>query len=75
MLFDGKEPADVKPGVPMNYYTVLESARRRGDVAIGYRVTALADDAGQAYGVVVNPGKSREVTFAAWDRSIVIAAD
>jgi hypothetical protein len=29
----------------------------------------------QAYGVVVNPGKSREVTFAAWDRIIVIAED
>ena len=33
------KPADeyVEPGVPLNFYTVVEAARRRGEVAVGYR--------------------------------------
>jgi len=65
----------VKLGEPVNFYTVLEAARRRNEIAIGYRVKAKAADAAQAYGVVVNPDKSQEVTFAAWDRIIVVAEE
>ncbi len=65
----------VKIGEPVNFYTVVEAARGRGETAIGYRVTAQAGDAAAAYGVVVNPDKSRSVTFAEWDRIIVLAED
>ncbi len=65
----------VKLGEPVNFYTVLEAAKRRNEIAIGYRVKAKAADAAEAYGVVVNPDKSQVVTFAAWDRIIVVAEE
>jgi hypothetical protein len=68
-------PDYVKPGEPVNFYTVVESARRRGQVAIGYRLKARSNNAAEAYGVVVNPDKSKEVTFAETDRIIVVAED
>jgi hypothetical protein len=63
----------VKTGEPVNFYTVVEAARRRGEVAIGYRVTAHGNDASKSYGVAVNPRKSEMITFAEWDRIIVLA--
>ncbi len=66
-------PDYVETGVPLDFYTVLEAARRRGEVAIGYRVAALVDEAESAHGIVVNPEKSALVTFAPGDRIIVLA--
>ncbi len=63
----------VKTGEPVNFYTVVEAARQKGEVALGYRLNAHAGDAAQGYGVAVNPAKSRAVTFAEWDRIIVLA--
>ncbi|MBI3761433.1 MAG: potassium transporter TrkA [Chloroflexi bacterium] len=63
----------VELGRPLNFYTVVESARRRGEVAIGYRLKAEANDAAKSYGVRVNPHKSNPVTFAEDDRMIVLA--
>jgi len=63
----------VELGKPLNFYTVVESARRRGEIALGYRVKAQSGDAAQAYGVRVNPKKSERVTFAEGDRVIVLA--
>ena len=60
---------------PVNFYTVVEAARQRREVAIGYRLRARATDASQAYGVVVNPDKSQAVTYTAADRVIVIAEE
>ncbi len=65
----------VKLGEPVNFYTVVEAARRRGECAIGYRIKALASDAAKAYGVIVNPDKSKEITFAAGDRIVTVAED
>jgi voltage-gated potassium channel Kch len=62
-------------GRPVNFYTVLEAARRRGEIAIGYRREAIAKDAAQAYGVAVNPAKSGKITFAEADKVIVLAED
>jgi hypothetical protein len=62
-------------GRPVNFYTIVEAARRRGEVAIGYRIEAFGKDAAKAYGVTVNPPKSGKVTFAAADRVIVLAED
>ena len=65
----------VSPGVSLNFYTLLESARRKGEVAIGYRINKDAYDASKAFGVTVNPVKSNVVTFTEHDRVIVIAED
>lgn len=71
------KPAEdyVELGRPINFYTVAESARRRGEVAVGYRLKAQADDASKSYGVTVNPDKSTLVTFSENDRIIVLAED
>ena len=63
------------PGKPVNYYTVVEAARQRGHTALGYRIKSLSRDPAQGYGVVVNPDKTRIVTFAVEDRLIVLAED
>jgi Trk K+ transport system NAD-binding subunit len=65
----------VLTGEPVNFYTVVEAARRRGQVAIGYRITTEANDSSKAYGVHTNPKKSDEVVFAPEDKIIVIAED
>ena len=62
----------VEPGVPLNFYTVVEAARRRGEVAVGYRLQAEAGPAA-SYGVHLNPEKSRHVTFTEHDNLIVLA--
>jgi hypothetical protein len=63
----------VAPGATVDFYTVLEAARRRGQTAIGYRVGRLARDAAQAHGVRLNPRKSEPIAFEADDRIVVLA--
>jgi hypothetical protein len=65
----------VRPGVAVNFATVVEAARRLGESAIGYKIAAQASDSGAAFGVVVNPAKSSIVVFAEADRVIVAADD
>ncbi|MBO9577957.1 MAG: hypothetical protein J7480_04210 [Microbacteriaceae bacterium] len=63
------------PGATVDFYTVLESARRRGETAIGYRRAADAHNSGANYGVRVNPRKSDPVRFDPGDSIIVLAED
>ncbi|HSB91053.1 MAG TPA: hypothetical protein VLD63_13630 [Anaerolineales bacterium] len=65
----------VSLGTPVSFYTVLESARRRDEVAIGYRLAEHAGKAERAYGVRLNPVKSEILRFGAKDRVIVLAED
>jgi ion channel POLLUX/CASTOR len=65
--------AYVKPGVPLNFYTVVEAARRRGEVAVGYRLQAETADPAASYGIHLNPEKSWRVAFSERDRLIVLA--
>ena len=65
----------VSVGEPVNFYTVVEAARRKGEVTLGYRLRAHAGDASKAYGVVVNPNKRETVTFSEWDRIILLAEE
>jgi voltage-gated potassium channel Kch len=58
---------------PVNFYTLVEAARRRGETAIGYRLEAESHIASKSYGVHTNPNKSVSMTFADDDRLIVIA--
>jgi voltage-gated potassium channel Kch len=64
----------VTPGA-VDFYTVIDAAKRRGEIAIGYRRAALSDDGAKSYGVVVNPRKSDAVNFESDDRVIVLASD
>ncbi|MBK7994157.1 MAG: NAD-binding protein [Blastocatellia bacterium] len=65
----------VLAGKKIDFYTVVESARRRGHIAIGYRIAAESQNADKAYGVRLNPDKSELVTFTEEDSIIVIAED
>jgi ion channel POLLUX/CASTOR len=65
----------VAPGQAVNFYTVLEAARRRDETAIGYRLLSEADQPEQSFGVHLNPGKRETITFGADDRVIVVATD
>jgi ion channel POLLUX/CASTOR len=59
---------------PVNFYTVVEAARLRGEVAFGYRLAQFANDSGRNFGVVTNPNKSEEIQFTEKDRLIVLAS-
>jgi len=63
----------VVTGEPISFHTVVEAARRRGEIALGYRITSEANQAGKSYGVHTNPKKSEKITFSAEDKIIVIA--
>ncbi len=65
----------VQTNTPLSFYTVVEAARRRNQVAIGYRLQAEAYDPGKFYGVRINPKKSLETTYSKGDRIIVLAED
>ena len=60
-------------GQPVNFYTVVAAARRRGEVALGYRQEAFAHNTDRQYGIVLNPKKSGSVAFTEKDRIIVVA--
>jgi voltage-gated potassium channel Kch len=63
-----------KVGIPINFYTVLESAARKNEVAIGYRITSEAKKPDN-YGVYVNPKKYEEFTLHDEDMVIVLSED
>jgi voltage-gated potassium channel Kch len=63
----------VATGQPLNFHTVVESARRRGETAIGYRLMSEAKHPAKSYGVHTNPNKSEKLIFAPADKVIVIA--
>lgn len=65
----------VKVGEPMNFYTILESAARKNEVAIGYRIIKEAKEANKGYGVYVNPPKSAQFTLSEKDMVIVLSED
>lgn len=65
----------IKSGEEVNFYTIIESAKQKGETAIGYRIAALSHDNSKAYGVNCNPVKSKTLHFTAEDRLIVLAED
>ncbi len=65
----------VQVGQEMNFYTLLESAARKNEVAIGYRKIALARDSDKQYGVKLNPKKSKPFTLVEGDMVIVLSED
>lgn len=66
--------AYVATDTPVDFYTVVEAARRRGEVAFGYcRPRPDQADARKLGGVVVNPAKSEVLAYRPGDRVIVLA--
>jgi len=65
----------VQLGKPVNFYTIVETARRRSQVAIGYRLQVNSQDAANGYGVKINPDKAEMVTFTEHDRIVVISEE
>jgi voltage-gated potassium channel Kch len=62
----------IEPGQPVNFYTVVESARQQDEIALGYHLQAYANDPTRNHGVVLNPNKHEPVTFGAEDRIIIL---
>lgn len=60
----------VKTGVPVDFYTVTESAARKGHIAIGYK--KIRDGVTE---IVTNPLKSEQTVYEEEDYMIVIAED
>ena len=71
------KPAEdyVELGKPVNFYTLVEAARRRGQTALGYRLEVEAHSAVKSYGVHTNPNKSERVVFCSEDKIIVVAEE
>lgn len=65
----------VLPGEPVTYATVVAAAARRGETALGYRVSAESDDPAAGFGVYVNPAKSARFSVEPADRVVVLAED
>ena len=65
----------VEVDTEMDFYSVLESAIRRDEIAIGYRKMEFHRDEDQNYGIFLNPKKSDRVTFSPADFVIVLAAE
>ncbi|WP_314246631.1 CASTOR/POLLUX-related putative ion channel [Streptomyces kutzneri] len=62
----------VRTGREVAFATLVESARRRRECAVGYRLRAEAA-VGPAYGVRLNPDKGQRVRFGEHDWLIVLA--
>lgn len=76
---DGSEiylrPAElyIAAGASVDFYTVLEAARQRGETAIGFREAVHARSSAHGFGVTVNPPKGVRRSFGSGDKIIVLA--
>ena len=57
----------------VNFYTIVESARRRNEVAIGYRIGKDSVNHKANYGIVLNPHKLEMKSFSDDDEIIVLS--
>jgi len=73
------KPAEyyVELGRPVNFYTVIESARQQNQIAIGYKLHKATPryENGHylSHGVMVNPLKSEQLFFSEGDKIIVLS--
>ncbi len=63
----------IKLLMPVNFYTILESASQKNETAVGYRIGKYAQLSEHNYGIVMNPKKDEEIVFEQGDKIIVIA--
>lgn len=65
----------IKKGAKVNYYTVVEAARRKNEIVIGYKIQSQQHDSTMSFGIYTNPKKTTEVCFEEDDMLIVIAEE
>lgn len=70
----------VELGRPVNFYTIMESARQQNQIAIGYKIAKPRKKSANpekmlAYGVNVNPKKSNQIFFSEGDKIVVLGDD
>jgi ion channel POLLUX/CASTOR len=58
---------------PVNFYTVLEAASRKNDLAIGYKIISEENNNSKNFGIYLNPYKSANINFSAGDSIIVLS--
>lgn len=58
---------------PVNFYTIVEAAKQRGESAIGYRCKAETNNMAKSYGVVINPKKDQPISLEPQDTIILLA--
>ena len=58
---------------PVNFYTVVEAARQKGESAFGYKLAEEENRLGN--GAYINPEKSLKISFQPGDCIIVAAKD
>jgi hypothetical protein len=58
---------------PVNFYTIIEAARRRGEVAFGHRGALDRGGDRRKAGVIVNPPRHVLRTYAETDAVVVLA--
>jgi voltage-gated potassium channel Kch len=58
---------------PVNFYTVLEAASRKNDLAIGYKIASEESSNSKNFGIYLNPDKSANINFLAGDSIIVLS--
>ncbi|NLA25465.1 MAG: potassium transporter TrkA [Bacteroidales bacterium] len=63
----------IKPNTETDFYNLVESARRQGHSAIGYRLMQYERDSDRNYGITINPPKSKKLIFDKNDKLIVFA--
>ncbi|MDP8975364.1 MAG: potassium transporter TrkA [Actinomycetota bacterium] len=65
----------LEKGETVRFSSLVESGRRREEIVLGYRIASLAHAEEEAFGVFLNPPKSRSVTLSPDDSLIVLAED
>lgn len=60
---------------PVDFYTVLAGAAKRGETAIGYRDVTPTGSGDSSAAIKINPAKAEQHVFSAGDRVIVFAED
>jgi ion channel POLLUX/CASTOR len=58
---------------PVTFFTIVEAARRRGEVAIGYKETVSDRGVRNMGGVVINPRRQEARTYKPTDSVVVLA--
>jgi hypothetical protein len=65
----------VEIGKSVNFYTLVESASLKNEIAIGYKILEEEDFEEKSYGIYINPNKSDYISFKDNDSIILIAED
>ncbi|MCL4416661.1 MAG: potassium transporter TrkA [Actinobacteria bacterium] len=63
----------IKIGEPVNFYTILEAAGRKNDLAIGFRIAAEENFEEKNFGIYINPDKSSLFEFTEDDSLILLS--